>query len=323
MFTTVKVAAINFEPWKWHKAWNADKLEFLFVEASKCGARLAVAPEGVLEGYVAYEVIHFPHLCEEMVAIAEPLDGPYVNRFRKLAQQLNMALVFGMAERRDARDIYNTALYIDDQGQICGVYNKMQLAEGYDPSWHFNRLGQQIRAFDTPWGRCGLLICHDRWNPTIARTLVLDGARYICIPSYGSKAREQDLAVLGRARENGVPIILANVGRNLLISQGEIVALDPRLDAVTIGNIDIPAPPGPDVACTSEQSFLAVRPEMMRVKLEKTLNDADQYRQTHPHNGRPAKPRKRAIVVRDHSDGKRQEIALSQTANGQSSGVLS
>lgn len=310
MFTTVKVAAINFEPWKWHKAWNAGKLEFLFVEASKRGARLAVAPEGVLEGYVANEVIHFPDLQEEMVAIAEPIDGPYVQRFQKLAQQLKMALVFGMAERRDLRDIYNTALYIDDQGRICSVYHKMQLAEGYDPAWHFNRLGQHIRAFDTPLGRCGLLICNDRWNPVLARTLVLDGARYICIPSYGEKSRKQDLAVLARARENGVPIILANVGRNLLISQGEIVALEPRLDAVTIGNIEIPAPCAPEAARAYEQSFLAARPEMMKVKLEKTVHDADAYRQEHPHNGRPAKPRKRAIVVRDHSDGSRQEVAL-------------
>ena len=45
--------------------------------------------------------------------------------------------------------------------------HKMQFAEGYDKSWYFNRPGKKIRAFDTPLGRCGMLICNDRWNPLL------------------------------------------------------------------------------------------------------------------------------------------------------------
>ncbi len=41
MFKRLKVAAVNFLPWKWHKEWNADKLEVFFKEAGKmrCQAR--------------------------------------------------------------------------------------------------------------------------------------------------------------------------------------------------------------------------------------------------------------------------------------------
>ncbi len=265
---------------------------------------------------MANEAVHFPELRRTMVAIAEPIDGPYVGRFRKLARRLRVALVFGMAERRGRRDVYNTALFIDASGQIRGVYNKMQFAEGYDKSWYFNRLGKKIGAFDTPLGRCGMLICNDRWNPLLARTLVLDGARFFCIPSYGSKNKAQDEAVLARAWENGVPIVLSNVGRNLIISKGEIVALDARSDAVTIAEIDIPAPYRPDAARLHERKFPTERPEMMKRRLKNTLKKSKKYREETRHGGRPPKPRQRTMTVHDHTTegGFQPRVAVDATA---------
>ncbi|GIT16216.1 MAG: hypothetical protein CM1200mP37_7970 [Chloroflexota bacterium] len=46
----------------------------------------------------------------------------------------------------------------------------------------------------------------------IARTMVFDGAQMLLINSFGSKSKGQNETVLGRARENGVPIVEANVG---------------------------------------------------------------------------------------------------------------
>jgi len=301
MFESLKVAAVNFVPWKWHKEWNADKLEECCKKAAGRGAKLVVAPEGILEGYVANEAIHFPELREPMVEIAEPVDGPYVKRFQKLAQRLGIALVFGMAERRGRRDIYNTALFIDASGRMRGTYSKMQFAEGYDKSWRFNRLGKKIRAFDTPLGRCGMLICFDRWNPALARTLALDRAQLLCIPTYGSADKAQDNTVLARARENGIPIVQSNVGRNLIISKGEIVALDARSDAVTIAEIDIPAPCGTRAARQQERKFLAERTAVMKQRLRKTLKSSKKYREKASHGGRPPKPRKKTMIVHDHT----------------------
>jgi predicted amidohydrolase len=117
----------------------------------------------------------------------------------------------------------------------------MQFAEGYDPSWWFNRLGQTSRAFDTPFGRCGLLICNDRWNADLARIPVLDGAQFLLIPSFGSCSLQQDEAVLSRGRENGVPIVEANVGVTLIVDAGQITAVDREEEGITFGQISIPA----------------------------------------------------------------------------------
>ena len=88
--------------------------------------------------------------------------------------ELNMCLVFGFAEGV-GDDVFNCAVGIDRTGRTCGKHHEMQFADEYHPSWWFHRLGTQSRALDTPYGRCGLTICNDRWNPSLARNPLLDG----------------------------------------------------------------------------------------------------------------------------------------------------
>ncbi len=122
---------------------DADRLERFFTEAAKRGAKLAVAPEGIIEGYLVWEALAWPKLREELVAIAQPLDGPWVRRFKKLAKQLKMCLVFGMAELRGRKDVYNTAVFIDQRGRLCGTYSKATNALKGN-IWNFNRCGKEI-----------------------------------------------------------------------------------------------------------------------------------------------------------------------------------
>jgi predicted amidohydrolase len=188
-----------------------------------------------------------------------------------------MSLVFGFAERIGS-DVFNCAVFIDDAGTIRGKYHKMQFAEGYDEAWWFNRLGHESRAFDTPYGRVGMLICNDRWNPELARIPVLDGARLLLIPSYGSRSAEQDQAVLSRARENGVPIVEANVGVRLLIDNGEVAAVDRADRGVTFGEITIPSPVAPDAAARdrAETEFLQWRKTEMAKRLARTHKELEE-----------------------------------------------
>ena len=241
MYNSVKVAAISLKPAKWDKAANADKMEAFFVQAAKTKPQVILTTEGALEGYVVMDVIYHPEKAEAMLEIAEPIDGPHIRRFQQLAKSLKTCLCFGFAERL-GDDVYNCGVFIDDNGEICGKYHKTQLAEGAHPSWNFNRIGDTLRAFDTPVGRAGIVICNDRWNPLITRTLVLDGASLILIPSYGSRRKAQNETVLARARENGVPIVEANVGMNLIISKGEAIAYKWGNDQITTAVIDIPVP---------------------------------------------------------------------------------
>ena len=217
-------------------------MEAFFREAADGEPDLVLTTEGVLEGYVVMDAVMDPEKGGAMLEVAEPIDGPYIARFRKLAKSLGTSLAFGFAERID-REVYNTAVFIGPDGEICGKYHKVQLAEGAHESWYFNRVGKSLRAFDTPLGRAGFMICNDRWNPLIARTLVLDGARLLLIPSYGDKSKRQNEAVVARSRENGVPVVEANVGVNLIVSKGEQVAYAWGNDRITTAYVEMPAFP--------------------------------------------------------------------------------
>ena len=235
---SVRVAAVSFVPTKFDLAKNVAQLEKMYRQAAAGGARIAVAPEGILEGYVVNEIIAGQAEAEAMKKVAVAIDSPTIKRFRRLAKELDMCLVFGFAERiKD--DVFNCAVFIDDDGEICGTYHKMQLAEGYHPTWWFNRLGRRSRAFDTPLGRCGILICNDRWNPRLAEIPSLDGAQFLVIPSFGSRSAAQDQAVLSRGRENGLPVIEANVGVTLVVNDGQIAAVDRKEQGITYGTITV------------------------------------------------------------------------------------
>ena len=267
----VRVAAISFEPVKLDLAGNVKKLEAAYRKAALGGAKIAVAPEDILEGYVVNEILAGDFSADQMRDVSLEIDSPTIKQFQGLAKELDLCLVFGFAERIND-DVFNAAIFIDNRGQICGKYHKMQLAEGYDPSWWFNRLGKQSRAFDTPFGRCGMLICNDRWNPLLAKIPALDGAQFLVIPSFGSTSKRQDEAVLARGVENHLPIVEANVGVTLVVNQDKIVAVDRKIEGITFADIDIAPPSNPAIAQRDrvEAQFLAWRDTEMPLRLART-----------------------------------------------------
>ena len=91
----VRVAAVSFVPTKFDLHGNADRLEQAFRQAKRGGARIAVAPEGALDGYVVNEIIAGDFPPEKMREVAIPLDHPIIQRFQRLATELEMSLVFG------------------------------------------------------------------------------------------------------------------------------------------------------------------------------------------------------------------------------------
>lgn len=235
----IRVAAISFEPKKLDLQANIESLEKAFREAKAGNARIAVAPEGALEGYIINEILSGSIPLNAIRQVALSIDSQPIRQFQALAKELDLCLVFGFAELID-HEIFNTAIFIDNQGAICGKYHKMQFAEGYHPDWWFNRLGDQSRTFETPYGRCGILICNDRWNPALAKIQALDGAQFLVIPAFGSTSRTQDQAVLSRGRENQIPIIEANVGVGLIVNNGKIETVQRKRDGITFGSIEIP-----------------------------------------------------------------------------------
>jgi N-carbamoylputrescine amidase len=118
------------------------------------------------------------------------IDGPELKHVADLAR--DMTIVVGFCEA-DGGQRYNSAAIVTGDG-VLGVYRKVHQPLGenlyYAP-------GDELRAFETPVGRVGALICYDKTFPEAARALALDGAQVItCISAWPASrtATASDLA---------------------------------------------------------------------------------------------------------------------------------
>jgi N-carbamoylputrescine amidase len=156
--------------------------------------------------------------------LAEPLGGPSVTAFQALAARLEVAVVVPFFERRAPGVYHNSAAVIDADGTLAGLYRKMHIPDdpAYYEKFYFAPGDLGFRAFNTRFGRIGVLICWDQWYPEAARLTALAGATTIFYPTaigwhpqekaqYGAAQQDSWLTVQrGHAVANGCYIAAAN-----------------------------------------------------------------------------------------------------------------
>ena len=117
--------------------------------------------------------------------LAEEIQGPTTARFCSLAAELGVAIVVPIFERRTAGIYHNSAVVIDNLGEMVGTYRKMHIPD--DPNffekYYFSPGDLGYSVFDTPFARIGILICWDQWYPEAARLMALAGAEVILFPT--------------------------------------------------------------------------------------------------------------------------------------------
>jgi N-carbamoylputrescine amidase len=142
-------------------------------DAASRGAQLVLGPESYLDGWSFKP--------EVLDAIAAPIPGPQTDALAQLARDAGVWICIGVFERA-GRDIYNSAVLVSADGDLAGVYRKTHETRGVLEKMPY-QLGDRLGVFDTPWGRAGILICHDRWYPENARALKRRGAEFVLNPT--------------------------------------------------------------------------------------------------------------------------------------------
>lgn len=173
-------------------------------EAGERGAALIVLPEATVPGYVLGTEAVSPETIERAIA-----------DLAKRAKTFGATIVCGIAKVVEGTT-YNAAVVIGPDGRELGFAAKQFL-------WHFDRRwfspGETLDPIDTPLGKLGLLVCADGRIPTIAATLCERGAEILVMPTaWVTSGRDPehleniqaDLMANVRARENGVPFVVAN-----------------------------------------------------------------------------------------------------------------
>jgi N-carbamoylputrescine amidase len=170
---------------------NLAKAEWRIREAAGKGAQIVCVQELFRTQYFCREEN------AEMFDLAEPVPGPTTESFARLACDLEVAIVGSVFERRAPGVYHNTAVVIDADGALLGIYRKMHIPDdpGYYEKYYFTPGDLGFRSFDTRFARVAPLICWDQWYPEAARLAALAGAQVLFYPTAigwhpAEKARE-------------------------------------------------------------------------------------------------------------------------------------
>ncbi len=166
------------------------------------GAQLVVFPECATTGYC------FDSKAEAMF-VAEPIPGPTTTRLQELAKQHDKHLAFGMLER-DGEELYNSCVLLGPSG-IVGIYRKIHLPFlGVD---RFVTPGREsMKVYQVGDLRVGMHICYDASFPEATRTLALQGADLVILPTNWPPGADTFAEYLPNARalENHIYFLAVN-----------------------------------------------------------------------------------------------------------------
>lgn len=162
------------------KKENLSKILRLVEEAGKEGVDLIVFPEGALQGYIHKRIVD-KELIGYHIENAETLQGESVEEIKKLAQKYDINVVFGMIERHpdDRGILYNSSVLVRPDGFV-GAYQKVHQPSHETYIFH---PGTSWPVFDTHIGRIGMLVCYDKAFPEAGRSLALQGAEILVMPT--------------------------------------------------------------------------------------------------------------------------------------------
>ncbi|MCC6548405.1 carbon-nitrogen hydrolase [Candidatus Sumerlaeota bacterium] len=135
------------------------------------------------------ELFRSPYFCKRedpaLFDLAEPIPGPSTTRLQQLAKELGVVIVGSLFERRAPGLYHNTAVIIDADGELLGIYRKMHIPDDplYYEKYYFTPGDLGFKAWDTRFGRIGVLVCWDQWYPEGARLTAMQGAEILFYPT--------------------------------------------------------------------------------------------------------------------------------------------
>jgi len=146
---------------------NLEKHLALIDEAHDKGSDLILFPELSLTGYVLQDLV-------STVALHPDGSDPVFNQLLKASQAIDVMV--GFVEEDQRNRFYIASAYLSG-GKVLHVHHKVYLPTyGLFDEGRFFAAGNSVSAFDTRFGRVGMLICEDFWHASLPYLLWLDGA---------------------------------------------------------------------------------------------------------------------------------------------------
>jgi N-carbamoylputrescine amidase len=160
-------------------AENLNKTLALAEQAARKGANIICTQELFRSQYFCQSEDH------ANFKLAEPVPGPSTRAFQKLAKKHGVVVIASLFEKRASGLYHNTAAIIDADGKLLGIYRKMHIPDDplYYEKFYFTPGDTGFRAWQTKFGKIGVLICWDQWYPEGARLTAMQGAEILFYPT--------------------------------------------------------------------------------------------------------------------------------------------
>lgn len=253
-YAGMQVGLCQIETVRWDLEGNFKRTLDALNTAHEKGAELAVTPECVIHGYA--EANNAEDQARLQTA-AEPIDGPRIRKIRETCTRLGLHCVFGFAELGEDQKVYNSAAFIDREGQLRHVYRKIHCrpAESIEQDGLFTP-GAEFHVTPIQAGnhtfKLGTMICFDREIPETTRCLRSLGAEMILCPLAADTNRldqlpadqaDNELITRARAAENELFIVVVNHAKRfnggsfVIGPAGEVITQmgsEPGVEVVTL-----------------------------------------------------------------------------------------
>jgi predicted amidohydrolase len=188
------------------RSGNFVRIENAIAQAKDAGADIICCPETVILGWVNSDAHQRAH----------PIPGEDSDRLCELSKKYQVHLCAGLAEK-DGPNLYDSAVLIDDKGQILLKHRKMNiLTELMTPPY---TAGNQVNTVETKFGKIGLLICADTHKDKFLNRMAALKPNLLLVP-YGyaelenkwpAHGKQLEKVVKKAARKTAAPVIGTNL----------------------------------------------------------------------------------------------------------------
>ncbi|MEO8504050.1 MAG: carbon-nitrogen hydrolase family protein [Acidobacteriota bacterium] len=190
---TFRVAAVQAAPVFLDLQATIDKACALIAEAGAAGAKLVVFPEGFVPAYPLWcwlipagQTAALRELYVELLEQSVAVPGPETARLAAAARSAGVHVAIGINERNaeaSGTSLYNSLLYIRDDGEILGVHRKLVPTAG-ERLIHAAGDGSTLQVHDLSIGRLSGLICWENYMPLARYALYAAGVEIYVAPTW-------------------------------------------------------------------------------------------------------------------------------------------
>ncbi|MFQ5675710.1 MAG: carbon-nitrogen hydrolase family protein [bacterium] len=216
----VKVAAAQAAPVFLNRKETVERACTLIAQAGREGAKLVVFPEVFISGYPDWVwVVPNSHgavlndLYAELLDNAVSIPDEATKQLCRAAKSAKIHVAIGMNERNSEASnssLYNTLLFIDDQGDIMGKHRKLMPTGGERLVWAQGD-GSTLHVFETPFARLGGLICWENYMPLARNAIYAGGTQILVVPTW-DKSENWLQSLKHIAREGGLFVVSCCMG---------------------------------------------------------------------------------------------------------------